>query len=122
MAKKWPPKDPNEDLDYTINWGDRVGTSDPIIASEWGITTPQPAATSPDTNLAKHTETIEDGSITADGAASGVGTEGATVTDGATRVWLTGGTLGETYELVNRITTFGGRIMDQTMKIQIKTK
>lgn len=36
-------------------------------------------------------------------------------------IWLSGGTLGTTYSLVNRITTAGGRTLDQTCKLKVKT-
>lgn len=34
-------------------------------------------------------------------------------------VWLSGGTLGRTYDVTNRIVTAGGRTADQTLRIQI---
>jgi hypothetical protein len=37
-------------------------------------------------------------------------------------VWLTGGTLGQTYELVNHITTAAGREEDQTLLIKMVAK
>lgn len=39
-----------------------------------------------------------------------------------TTVWLSGGTLGEAYELTNRVVTAGGRTMDQSVKLKIKAK
>ena len=35
-------------------------------------------------------------------------------------IWLSGGTAGTTYSLLNRITTTGGRTADQTFKIYMK--
>jgi hypothetical protein len=35
-------------------------------------------------------------------------------------LWLSGGTVGSTYECTNRITTAGGRTDDRTIKIKIK--
>lgn len=35
-------------------------------------------------------------------------------------IWLSGGTLGESYDVTNRVTTDGGRIQDQTLRIVIK--
>jgi hypothetical protein len=35
-------------------------------------------------------------------------------------IWLSGGTAGTTYTLLDRITTTGGRTMDQTFKIYVK--
>lgn len=39
-----------------------------------------------------------------------------------TKVWLSGGTLGETCELRNRITTAGGRTYDQTVLLKIRKR
>jgi hypothetical protein len=43
-------------------------------------------------------------------------------TDSSTTIWLHGGTIGSTYELLNRIVTTGGRTMDQSVKLKIKEK
>lgn len=40
----------------------------------------------------------------------------------STTVWLTDGVVGETYEIVNRITTADGRIQDQTVKLKCKER
>lgn len=37
-------------------------------------------------------------------------------------IWLAQGTLNQTYQVVNQITTAGGRIFDQTVNIAIATK
>ncbi len=34
-------------------------------------------------------------------------------------IWLSGGTIGETYQITNRITTAGGRIKDQSIYVKI---
>lgn len=34
-------------------------------------------------------------------------------------IWLSGGTVGETYQVRNRITTAGGRTEDRTIRIEI---
>lgn len=33
----WPDKDPNEKLDYTINWSAALVGTDTIVSSEWDI-------------------------------------------------------------------------------------
>lgn len=38
-------------------------------------------------------------------------------TDTATAIWLSGGTLGQVYTLVNHITTLAGRQEDRTLEI-----
>lgn len=87
---KWDDKDPNEVLDYQIDWADRLG-SDTIATSTW---------------------TIPSG-LTA-GATSNTTTTATT--------WLSGGTEDDDYEVQNRITTTGGRTMDQTVKLRVRTK
>jgi hypothetical protein len=85
----WPAKDPDEKLDYRLNWSARLGV-DTIVASIW---------TAPETIV------IEDDSFT-----------GVTTT-----VWLSGGVAEKRPILVtNRITTAGGRIMEQSVSLQIK--
>lgn len=90
MALQWPNKDPDEVLDYTIDWTARL-LEDTIASSLWivpvGLT---------------------------------VTTQSNTTT--TTTVWLSGGTLATTYQVLNRIVTAGGRTMDQTVKLKIKTK
>ena len=39
-----------------------------------------------------------------------------------TWVWLSGGTAGQVYNLVNRIVTVGGRTEDQTITLIVKNK
>lgn len=92
MALTWPNKDPDEVLDYQIDWSSRLGDSDTISSSSW--------------------PTIP----------AGITKDSDSKTDTVTTIWLSGGTLDETYELTNRIVTIGGRTMDQSVKIKIKAK
>jgi len=39
-----------------------------------------------------------------------------------TKVWLSGGTVGETYEATNRVTTSAGRIDDRTLSVRIRER
>lgn len=90
MPLKWPPKDPDEVLDYQIDWSARLD-DDTIDTSTWIV---------PD----------------------GIVGDDESNTDTATTIWLSGGTLGTTYDIVNRIETDGGRTMDQTARIKIKVR
>jgi hypothetical protein len=98
---KWPDKDPNEVLDYDIDW---AGTeedpgrtfNDPILSSSWTITS-----------------TPDDGFLV-----MGANLFSAT----ATKIWLSGGTLGKQYKITNRITTTGGRTMDKSGMVTIREK
>ena len=84
------PKDPNDVVDYTINWTRYLSrVVDTIIASEWIV---------PD-GINKETDTSNDTSAT---------------------VWLSGGTAGSRYKLTNRIVTVGGRTLDKSITIKVR--
>lgn len=87
---KWPYKDPDEVLDYEIDWTSRLG-GDTIVTSTWTVPT-------------------------------GVTKNSDTFTGSTTIVWLSGGTEPKTYGILNRITTAGGRTMDQTVDLTIRAK
>jgi len=89
--KKWDPKDPDEVLDYEIDWTDRLD-GDTIVTSTWPIV---PVGITKNSDA--HTTT-------------------------ASTIWLSGGTLGAAYDLTCRITTAGGRTMDQSVRIGVKAK
>lgn len=88
----WPPKDPNEVLDYQFDWTDRLQVGETIVTSDF--------------ILAEGTVTI--GSETFVGALC--------------TVWLSGGTEGSINILTNRITTSVGRTYDESAKLKIRTK
>lgn len=94
----WPPKDPDEVLDYEVDWygsaadpGPLYAETDDIVSSTWIL--PAGITKQSDTNDLR-----------------------------TTTIWLTGGTAGQTYQITNRIVTVGGRTHDQTMKIKVKDK
>jgi hypothetical protein len=88
---QWPPKDPDEVLDYNIDWSPRLTSPDVISASEWFV---------PDGLVADNEE----------------------MSDSSTTIWLSSGTTGEVYEVLNRVDTVEGRIMDQTVTLKIRVK
>lgn len=90
MALTWPTKDPDEVLDYNIDWSDRL-VGDTIATSTWIVPT----------------------GIVADSQAKAATT---------TTLWLSSGTLGAKYDILNRIVTVEGRTMDQTVTMKIKTR
>jgi hypothetical protein len=96
MSLKWSSKDPDEVLDYKLDWlgsesdpGPLYGLEDAISDSVWDVPS----------GLSKESDTFDDDSTT---------------------IWLSGGELGQTYSLLNRITTTGGRVFDQTVKLPMK--
>lgn len=92
MPKAWPAKDEDEVLDYDVEWEDRLA-GDTIATSDW---------------------TVPDGLTE--------GPNPSSFTTDTTKIWLQGGTEGATYEVLNRITTAGGRTMDQTGSIYIQRR
>ena len=95
MSLKWDPKDPDETLDYTIDWSDRMAAGDTISTCVWTV----PAGLTKTTQSISNAEPVW-----------------------RTTAWLSGGTIGTTYEVLAHITTAAGRIMDQTVKLKIKAK
>lgn len=97
MAEKWPDKDPNEVLDYDIEWAGTVDSpgrtyGENVIASTWAI------------------------------VGSGLVEDSNSFTTGRTKIWLSGGVVGTVYRLTNHITTDGGREMEKTATLSIKEK
>ena len=93
----FPSKDPNEVLDYVLDWSDRLETGDTISTSAWSLVT----ADNPDSVLV-------------------IDSDSNTTT--TTTVWLSAGTVDKTYYLLNRVVTTGGRTMDQTVVLRVAAK
>lgn len=93
MAFQWPSKDPDELLDYQINWSAAL-TTDTITISSWTISGGDSLLIDDHSTFSPQTATI----------------------------WLKGGSLNQTYAVNNLITTAGGRIFDQTVNISIANK
>lgn len=90
MPLTWPAKDPDEDMDFQLDWLERLA-GDTIATSTWTVPS----------GITSHDESNDDTTAT---------------------IWLSGGTLGETYSLLNRVITAGGRTMDQTVTVEIVTQ
>lgn len=94
MARGWDPKDPDEVLDYELDWSTRLATGDTITASSWSIATGDEELVIGETSF----------------------------TDSTTTLWLSGGTLSTTYKVLNRVTTAQGRVHDKTTYLRIREK
>lgn len=85
-------KDPNEVLDYAIDWSQRNLGNDVVALFE---------------------ATTQSGSIVV---------QSSEVSKLITTIWLSGGMDGETCTILLRITTAAGRVLDETVKIKIKAR
>lgn len=87
-------KDPDEVKDYGLNWADRLAEAeDTLSSSAWSVVT---------------------------GGVALVLSSPSFEATGKTTIWVAGGTLGVTYELLNRVVTSGGRTYDKTMRLKMK--
>jgi hypothetical protein len=93
MALSFPNKDPQEVLDYVLDWSKRLG-GDVILTSTWAV----------------------------DDAGLVIDSKPATFTPTDTTIWLSAGVLNTSYLLTNHIVTQGDRTMEQSVKIKIKQK
>lgn len=83
-------KDPAARLDYTMEWDDYLDPlGDTISASEWRIIDP------------------------------GVTIDTPTNTPKTATIWVSSGTIGQTYKVTNKITTAAGRIDERTLAVRI---
>lgn len=87
---RWPSKDPNEFLDYQLDWSRRLDAGDAIVDAAFSLT---------------------------DAAGTTIASQSFTPT--TTTVWLSGGTAGEEAEILCRIETASGRVMDQSVRLAI---
>ena len=85
-------QDPQDRLDYEIDWSEWLPTGDTIITSTWAV---------------------DDAALTLDD-------DSATTT--AATVFASGGVIGSAYLVTNHIETGQGREKDQTIKIKIRSQ
>jgi hypothetical protein len=88
-------KDPDESVDYTFNWVNQLST-DIITGSSYTYT-----ADPDNTPLVIYNTTF---------------------TDTVATLWTSGGTEGTDYYITNRITTLGGRTLEQTGLLKVGSR
>lgn len=87
-------KDPDATLDFAVDWSLWLEAGDTIASTTWNVAAgiSQPASPAPST------------------------------TDGKATVWISGGTVGQTYPVTCRVVTSEGRIDERTISIQIEQR
>jgi len=93
MAIPVDAKDPQELLDYRVDWSGPLG-GDTIVTSSWAVS---------------------EGTVT-------IGTPPSTKDTTSATAWVGGGLAGEIAILTNTITTAGGRTYEQSIKIRVVQK
>ena len=111
-------KDPDAVLDYVFDWQARTNGTDPAGADWLG----------PDEVISDHTITAEAG-ITVDSSSrtsvtvhDGEGTNITIANHTSVRVWLSGGTAGESYDVACEITTDQGRTDERTIRVPVRER
>lgn len=88
----WPTKDPNEVLDYVVDWAtDRLETGETLASSTFIV------------------------------AIGDVVIDSQTFTGGFATVWLSGGTDGVRNKIINRVTTSAGRTYEVARTLRVRS-
>ena len=97
MALKWPSKDPDEVLDYSLLWDEELPRlEDAVFSSSWRILN-------------------DDGSLIID-------SDGIHASQHVTFVWLSGGTPEQSYEVINTIVTDKGRTYERSAQLKVRQR
>jgi hypothetical protein len=103
MSYKWPPKDPDEVLDYSVDWS-RFLSGATISSVEWYV------------NDANSVKTLFTNGLTVDGLQR----VSATNTLSVATIHLGLGTNNKEYKLFCRVADSTGSIAERTVKIRVK--
>src|SRR5437016_2827606 len=106
QPKVWPFKDPDEVLDYDIDWTWRLYGEDELLQAQAQDDAGQTVTIVPADKIASSNFTVSAGTLI-----KAIG-KPSTFTDTATKVWLQAGDEGLEYSITNEITTTGGRTLD----------
>lgn len=109
----WPPKDPDEFGDYSLDWTlqllsvvDGVTVSDSIVTSEWELFLGENDS---DVRLPLDSDDT-------------ISMDDNEVKPLKTTVWVRGGVAGKKYIFTNRVETEGGRTQEQSAILFVATK
>ena len=116
MSFKFPNKDPDETLDYTVDWSrflgydHNTGTGNTIASNIWFIDDASNVKTQISTtqNTTVNGITTESGGLTRDS------------TNTACTIRLSAGTNNTTYKITSQITDSSGLVSERVIKLRIK--
>lgn len=105
MSKTWAAKDPDERLDYQHNWEPAFSIDgQPDTDTVLGLDAADPAD--------RPSATVDEGDVVVDDIV---------VNGNKIQYWLSGGTDGTACKLTLQVTTTQGRILQQGIKLKIKS-
>ena len=103
MSFKWPNKDPDETLDYSIDWSRFIDTAT-ISSARWYV------------DDASSAKTL----ITAGSVVNGLQNVSQTISNGVTTIYLGLGTVNTEYKIYCQITDNQGLVAERVVRLRIK--
>lgn len=114
MSFRWPVKDPDETLDYSVDWS-RFLSSATISSVDWFVQTSEIGKTE-----------IADGETLTTASSNAVTDSiqniSSTETDTVATINIAGGVLNREYTFTCRITDSNARVAERTIKLAIREK
>lgn len=104
MSLKWPPKDKDETLDYSLDWSRALDSGETITSVSWSLLNSNDVKTSFGLG------------VTVDGLRNTTQTNTSTVAT----IYLSQGTNNREYKLYCSATTSLGRVKERSVKIRIQ--
>lgn len=105
MSYTWPPKDPGETLDYSIDWSGALYEGDTVITAFWYIEVDGTRTLFPVGNTS-----------------NGLVNSGVSNTTEVTTIVLSGGILNTQYKITCVMVDSGGREQARTIKLKIRNR
>ena len=106
MSFRWPNKDKDEQLDYSMDWSRFLGTGITITSVEWFVDDADGVKTS----------------ITSGATVNGIQNVSQTNTDTVATINLGSGTNNKEYKFTCRITDSSGSQAERTVKLRIRER
>jgi hypothetical protein len=103
MSLKWPPKDKDETLDYSLDWSRALESGETISSVSWSVVFEDVKVNFPV-------------SVTVDALRNFTQTNTSTVST----IYLQGGTDNKEYKLFCSVTTSTGLVKERSVKIRIR--
>jgi hypothetical protein len=115
MAYQWPFKDPDENLDYSVDWSRYLGTAT-ISSVVWSVKTP--AYTTETTLASGETLTTASGGATTDSIQNVSQSNTTTVAT----INIAGGTANREYTFFCTITDSTGSVSKRSIKLKVRDR